>query len=281
MGNLKVDTAVTPSEHPSVYTAELSRAWEIWGPAGGYVAGIALRAAGAVSRFDRPANCAVQFLGVATFDRVDLHTEILRATRRADVVRVVMRQADRDILQLTVWVVSDEQLDRVHRDAEPSHQPLATVPTVAERLAAAGLEPNGNRHGFWNNFEERPLSWVDDWENRGILPPRWETWLRYLDDPVTDDPFLEAARLLLLVDLGGWPAAHRAYPDELASEWYAPSLDVACQFVDLDTTEWLAVLHHSPVGQHGLLNASGQVWSEDGRLLASGITQLLATPTRR
>ena len=34
----------------------MSRDWEIWGPNGGYVASIALRAAGAHSRFDRPGS---------------------------------------------------------------------------------------------------------------------------------------------------------------------------------------------------------------------------------
>lgn len=114
-----------------------------------------------------------------------------------------------------------------------------------------------------------------------MLDPVWKTWVRYREEPVTDDPWLEAARLLLLIDLGGWPAAHRAYPPDVADEWYAPSLDVSCQFVDLATTDWLAVEHRSPAGGDGLLHANGSVWSRDGRMLATGITQLLATPTRR
>src|SRR4029077_20273976 len=54
MGDLAVDTAV--EGHDGRYTARLSRDWEIWGPNGGYVAALALRAAGAPSRLAAPAS---------------------------------------------------------------------------------------------------------------------------------------------------------------------------------------------------------------------------------
>lgn len=49
MGDLDRDTALTGSA--GRYTAALSEDWRIWGPNGGYVAAVALRAAGAESRF--------------------------------------------------------------------------------------------------------------------------------------------------------------------------------------------------------------------------------------
>ena len=51
---------------------------EIWGPMGGYVASVALRAAGAHSRFDRPASIVGHFLGVAETPKVTKdHDELL------------------------------------------------------------------------------------------------------------------------------------------------------------------------------------------------------------
>lgn len=281
MGSLGNDTAL--DDHEGGYRATLSRDWEIWGPNGGYIATIALRAAGRASRFSRPANVAVHFLGVASFDApVDCEVEVVKATRRAESIRVVMRQSDRLIAQLICWAIGDDQLDKRH-DALPLATPRPEeLPTVTERLAAAGIEPDDDdgRHRFWQNFEECPVSWVDDWENRGVLDPEWSSWMRFISDPVTDDPWLEAGRILLLADLGGWPAAHRAHPPEHDAEWFAPSLDVSCHFNDLGTTEWLLTEHHSPVARDGLIGATSRVWSHDGRLLASGVTQLLATPTR-
>ncbi len=43
MGDFEIDTRVEGEK--GRYKATLSRAWELWGPSGGYVAAIALRAA--------------------------------------------------------------------------------------------------------------------------------------------------------------------------------------------------------------------------------------------
>ena len=51
--------------------ATLSADWEIWGPCGGYVAALALRAAGAESPFARPASFFCHYLSVAAFAPVD------------------------------------------------------------------------------------------------------------------------------------------------------------------------------------------------------------------
>ena len=55
------------------------RDWEIWGPCGGYVAAIALRAAGAESPFARPASFFCHYLSVADFAPVDLVVTPLRS----------------------------------------------------------------------------------------------------------------------------------------------------------------------------------------------------------
>jgi len=91
MGDLAADTAVEGSD--GRYQAALSRDWEIWGPNGGYIAAVALRAAGAYSRFDRPITLVGHFLGVADFDApVDLDVTTLREAKRAQSVRVSMTQ---------------------------------------------------------------------------------------------------------------------------------------------------------------------------------------------
>lgn len=277
MGDFGVDTAVSGAD--GVYTATLNDDWEIWGPNGGYVAAIALRAAGAESRFDRPANCAVQFLGVAAFDEVTCTVEMVKRTRRADVLRVLMTQGDRLILQLSCWAVTRDLADERHVAVALTHPPPHEVPTVLERLEAAGIEPTGPPFPFWNNFEQRPIDFIAKWEERGALEPSWASWLKYEPTAVTDDPWIEAARVLLLADVGSWPAAHRAFTPAEVAGWYAPSLDVACHFTDLDTTDWLLAAHTSPASRDGLMSSTSNIWSSDGRILASGVSQLIVTPT--
>ena len=63
--------------------AELSPAWEVWGPVGGYVAAIALRALAAGTELPRPASFHCNFLSVARFGAVDLEVATLRRGKRS------------------------------------------------------------------------------------------------------------------------------------------------------------------------------------------------------
>ena len=54
MGDFDIDTRVEGSG--GRYRANISREWEIWGPNGGYVAAIALRAAGRGWGWQSPAG---------------------------------------------------------------------------------------------------------------------------------------------------------------------------------------------------------------------------------
>lgn len=65
MGDLAADTELTASGE-GAFTRLRHRDWEIWGPNGGYLATLALRAAGLHCGRARPANITVHFLGVAT-----------------------------------------------------------------------------------------------------------------------------------------------------------------------------------------------------------------------
>ncbi|HEY8059218.1 MAG TPA: acyl-CoA thioesterase domain-containing protein, partial [Acidimicrobiales bacterium] len=105
MGDLEVDTRLDGGD--GHWTVTLDPAWEIWGPCGGYIAALLLRAAGAHSAFPRPATLAVNFLGVAAFAPVDLHAETLQAGRRSQCVRVTMTQEGRPISHAVVWTMAD------------------------------------------------------------------------------------------------------------------------------------------------------------------------------
>ncbi len=104
VGDLATDTEVTGGD--GHYRARLSGDWELWGPCGGYIAAVLLRAAGAHTPLRRPATIACHFLGVAAFDDVDLEVTTLRATRRTESVRVSMRQGDAPVAEAIVWCVA-------------------------------------------------------------------------------------------------------------------------------------------------------------------------------
>jgi len=271
MGDFCIDTAVETDG--GRYRACLSRDWEIWGPNGGYVAAVALRAAGAATTLQRPASFAGHFLNVAEFDVVELEVATLRAARRAESLRVSMTQRGRPIFEAVVWVVAGVE-GLQHDVAEmPPVPPPAELTSMDELAAQHGLT---QRYRFWDNLEVRPIDWVP-WSERPPGAPLLREWYRFRPRATCDDPFADAARSLLLIDTLGWPAACRAHPPE--SGFVAPSLDVTVQFHRLDPLcEWLLVDAVAPIAVDGLIGGQVRVWSERGQLLASGGGQLLCRP---
>lgn len=278
MGDLSADAALTEIGDGS-YSAELSRDWEIWGPNGGYMAALALDASRRASGRPRPANATVHFLSAASFDEpVTVTPTVQRSTRVATSIRVAVTQRDRPVLEAMVWAVDDD-LPGLRHDGPPPPDSAGRWhdhPTMDERWAAAGIE-RPSTYRFWDNVEQRPPFWIDDWENRTDLDPVYLDWIRFVS--VSDDgPWAEAARQLLLVDLGAWPAVSRAH---VQSDYIAPSIDVSCEFHHVGPNSgWYLLRGESPVAGGGLIASHQEVWDDQGRLLASGISHLLCRPIR-
>lgn len=270
MGALDVDTSLTGAG--GRYTARLSRDWEIWGPNGGYLAVLALRAAGAHTDLRRPVSFTAHFLGVADFDDVDLEVRTLRRTKRAESLAVSMRQHDRPVLEAMVWVVGEtEGLEHTAWTMPAVPRPLE-VPTMAERIPA-----DAPMFAFWDNIELRPCDWIDDWDHRPPGDFHERSWYRFRPTAAFADPFLDAGRSLLLLDTVFWPVASRGHPEN--PDWYAPSVDVQVRFHRLaPADEFLLVDAHSPAAADGLVGGAGAIWSESGALLATGGQQMLCRP---
>lgn len=273
MGDFLRDSAVHGAD--GRYVATLESHWEIWGPFGGYVAAIALRAAGRHSRLSRPASFACHYLGVASFDEVQLETETLRATKRAESIRVSMRQGDRRILEALVWTTTgDAALEHEHVAPPDVPKPQELKP-VEEYLTPEELE-RGFR--FWSNFDERPIRWIDDWENHPPMEPRWRHWIRLRGGSPLEDPFCEAGRLLMAVDVCMWPSASVAHTPKTLTH-IAPSLDLHAVFHRLrPEAAWILLDGYGPVATDGLVGGRAYVWDDDGHLLASGGQQMLCRP---
>jgi acyl-CoA thioesterase II len=273
VGDLAIDTRVEGAD--GHYTALLSRDWEIWGPNGGYVAAIALRAAGAYSRFDRPVSMVSNFLGVANFDTpVDLEVTTLRDAKRAQSVRVSMTQGGQAIFDAMVWSVG-EVAGLEHNTAEmPSVPDPETLLSAAERTTGREEHPY---HRFWSNFDQRPTHWIDDWENREPAPPVAGDWYRFVPRSTFADPWLDACRAVILLDTLGWPAVSRHH---IVNPYIAPSIDLSVAFHrSMPEEPWLYAQATAVSASGGVVGCESRVWSRDGTLLAVGAGQLLCRPT--
>jgi acyl-CoA thioesterase-2 len=269
MGHFEEQTAVVGGD--GRYEATLSEDWRIWGPMGGYVASVALRAAAAeVDPALRPASFTCQYFAPAAFDTVDLTVEVRRASRRTAAMSISMTQGGAPILDAQAWFAAEAEL--VRHDHAGSHP--HGVPD--DHRDVRELTDDVPRFPFWLNFDVRPVDWIDDWETYPGGEPRWAEWLRFTPAAVFDDPVLEACRLLLLADLPSFPAATRAHPGEPSPSWVAPNLDLAVQFHRLGGLgEWLLSEGFSPIADRGLIAFRSEVWTADGTLAATGSGQLL------
>jgi len=267
VGSLDADTRLDGAD--GRYTVTLSPAWRIWGPNGGYLAAIALRAAGREAALPRPASFSCQFLGVAEFAPAEVRVEALRRGRAAELFRVTLHQAGRQFLEAQVWTTAaGEGLE--HDFAPPPEVPdperLDDVDTL---LRGTARTP----HAFWGNLERRPVGWQPP-DARTAREPVGRNWLRFRPDACFDDPFLDAARPLILIDTLGFPALTQHHLD--LTGWVAPSLDVAVQFHrPASGSAWLLAEARTDVSQAGLAGHRTRVWSRSGALVASGGGQLL------
>jgi len=270
MADFATDTAVAGGG--GRFRARLSPDWEVWGPNGGYLAALALRAAGAATELPRPAGISCHFLSVARFEAVDLCVTPLHAGKRAASLRVSMQQAERPILEALVWVVGRVDGLRHDLDDMPEVPPPERLPSIEDLLPPEERAP----YRFWDNIERRPIDWVHPRAWQPGLPPTFRSWFRFRPRAIFDDPFLDAARALLLIDTLLWPAAWQRHGD--GSGFIAPNLDVTARFHHLPATPWLLAAASAPVAAEGLIGGEARVWSSDGRLVASGGGQLLCRP---
>ncbi|MEA3075410.1 MAG: acyl-CoA thioesterase [Actinomycetota bacterium] len=283
MGNLADDTTIEATSTAGRYAAAFHPDWEIWGPNGGYVAAVALRAAGAHTDLPRPASLLCHYLGVGKFAPVDIEVTTLRRAKRAESLRVSITQEGQAIAEALVWCIADG-LDGLDHDV--TAMPQAATKTDPRQLKPiTELNPEGAKSpfSFGRNFEQRPIDWMpfEEWESREDLDGTVLTWMRYQPQSTfEDDAFVDAARSVVLLDTYQWPAACNAYrPGTM--HYQAPSLDLAVSFHEIDpTSEWLLVDARSPRARDGLVAGQASIWSERGKLLASGGQQMLCRPMR-
>ncbi|MBW2314761.1 MAG: thioesterase family protein [Deltaproteobacteria bacterium] len=276
MGDFEHDTRVRGGD--GRYQATLSKDWEIWGPNGGYLASIALRAVGQEAKVARPASFYGHFLSVADFGDVDLEVVPVRIGRRSEAFRVSLTQAGKPVFEGMVRTAAEAQgLD--HLDCSPPDLPHPeTLKTWAEIAAEKGVERDGPSFPFWDNIEGRESDPSRVGRPREPGPPRLSEWYRFRPRATFDDPWVDAGRYVVIVDTLSWPAAVQPH---FPTEFTAPSLDVMVWFHDVAPTEpWLMADHVAPIGHGGLMGTHGRVWTPDGRLCASGGSQLFCIPPR-
>ena len=266
---MNLEEATRLAGRQGAYRIELSNEWEVWGPNGGYLAAIALRAAGMEAQIRRPAILNCHFLASPDFSWVDIEVSALRQGKRSEAFSVSMKQNNRLVLHAIV---------RTAAPAAGYAHHAATIPNVPkpESLRSGDeiwANSTGPRYKFWNNIESRPINQTTSYSGSPVR----RDWVRFRPQTCFDDPFVDAARSVILIDTYGWPAAWIAHQD---GRYIAPNLDTSVWFHrNASQSEWLLIDHQSPSADEGLVSVNGNVWNEAGQLVASGSGHLCCLPT--
>lgn len=261
MADFLRDTSVAPDAgREGVYHATLSPEWAVWGPNGGYVAAIALRAALTASHLPRPASFQAHFLAVGGFAPVEVRVARLGGGKRAESLRSDVWQGERQLLAASVWTVDDGLGGYAHDVAEA---PAVPGPDALRSYAELESDSYASWYPIWRSMEGRPTRWR---EPPGR--PESRTWLRFTDTVVSDRAG-DALRQLFWLDYPGWNATIAAHPWPFP--YLTPNLDLTVQFHrSAPEADWMLADGFVPLAGDGLLGCVSRLWTADGRLLATG-----------
>jgi acyl-CoA thioesterase len=272
VANLASESAVEATG-PGTFRANLSEDWSVWGPNGGYLATIALRAVGACFPDTRPVSINCQFAGVPAFEDVEVTVETVRGTRRAKALRVVMTQRRKPVLEAQVWVVAPGLAGpRKRWMASATLPPPEELPELVDLVARDGIVVLP----IWEKcYEVRLASWEPGaWTpQQGV--PTVHGWMRLREPlPADADPWLAAGRVAFAADIAQFPAVVQSFePDDLT--FIAPSMDLYVAFHGAADDEWLLLEAEGTAAGDGLLGARARIWSAGGGLLGTGAQQML------
>jgi acyl-CoA thioesterase len=254
------------------WATSLRKDWALWGPAGGYLSALALRGIGEATAFPRPVSLSCQFLRVGKFEHVEIRVESLRRGKRSECLRADLIQDGRTVFTATGWAAHEGQEGMVH-----DYVPEIDVPQPDSLRSFEEMHPSRSPHPFIARMAQHPIDPVPESE---LTPrdPELESLFRFRPRATAEDPFVDAARAMLLIDTFSWLATYPAHPADGPSPWIAPNLDFYYRFHRPTMAhEWLYLKVRADLAENSLISAGGEVRDLDGRLLVSGATQLLCS----
>jgi acyl-CoA thioesterase len=263
MGRFATDTAVTPLG-AGRYAAELDRGWWIQrGPNGGYLAAVLLRAIRA--EVDDPARATrsltVHYLRPPVEGPADVAVTLERQGRTLSTVTARMEQQGH-LVAIAVAALAADRDGSVDFDdttmpevAPPDRCPTMPVPT---EVAIPMRE----------RYESRLAIGGAMFGESGIA--RTGGWMRLADGEPLDE-------LVVVAVTDGWPPAVFT---RTATPMAVPTVDLTVHLRHpvTDPAGWCLVVFHTRLSTAGYLEEDGEVWSEDGRLLAQSRQLAVAAP---
>jgi hypothetical protein len=252
-----VDSASGLGAIPAAFTTTV-------GPFGGYVAALALRAAGARGGGKPlPVSLSGHFVNAGRSGDVACDVEVLRSSSRLESAAVRLRQGEQLLFAGHVWSASAPSSATLSPAVE------AGVPAPLAAAAADGPPDSGVGQGVLGDALEASWLTVEGFDGAA--------WVRLRPRSAFGDPWTDAARLLLPIDWLGVGAGVRPYRAGNGGMAVGSTLELSASFAGSEgpPSEWV-LCAAAPVVAEGPFSASRVVVvSEAGQVLAAATLQLL------
>ncbi len=256
-----------------VARANLDPEWFFWGPFGGYLAAIVVRAICLRSVHGVPATFSCHYLSVGESGPIEIAFEILKTARSAESIRATVYQKGRRLMEAVAWIVVEDLVGLKHSS---KHKPDIDPPKSLPLFKA--LENSVEEHSpIWHHIERRPRNILT---NSADCRAEWVCWLKLVEALPRPTAEVQAARAVLWMDLAPWNAALTAHAWPIG--YIAPTLELSVSFQlfarPSSAVDWLLACVESNAENSGLVASSGELWTPEGQLVAVGTTQSLCRP---
>jgi acyl-CoA thioesterase len=275
VGDLAHDTSLRESPDGTL-AGDLTPAWDGFGPNGGYLAAMSLRAAAPLAHVQAPRSVQCQFLRRPRHGVITFTPSVLAKSSRSDVIQVAATQDGAPVLATLVRTLLESEVGATHAEARAPDVPDADFLRPTERLLPPELV---HAVPLTRNFEVRPVTWERTWPPPKGRRPAYLAWCRFRPTARFEDPFVSAGRYLILLDSYVWAAIERSTAGGAGLSAATTDLSVTVDDRDPDQ-EWLLVDVTVPVMRSGAISATGSIWSRDGTRLAAGAINMAYLPAR-
>ena len=260
MYELDEDTAVQ-QVGPGMFRGQLTHRWDI-GPSpgipnGGYVLSIALAAIRQALRAPDPLTVTAHFLRPSTAGPARIEVDTAKIGRQYSTASARLLQADKENVRVLA-TYGDLSADRgpVHVFGAPPALPRREALTSV----ASAVAPE-----FARRVEIRPVRTIFDPVQAGEQP-ELSGWLRFADGRPID------VHALALIADAFPPVALRVLPPG-----WVPTIELTVHVRARPVSEWVRCIFRTRFIFGGLLEEDGEIWDENGTLLALS-RQLAAVP---
>jgi acyl-CoA thioesterase len=268
-------TRVHPDENAGRWRLTFGPQTTIWSVNGGYLAGAILRAAGLAAERALPLTITCDFIRPVKAGDVVIEHEVLVRTHLAELIGLRLLQQERPCVLAQVWTMNAHEGPR-HHDAR---MPAAPHPTELRTMQEMLRPDEPPLRPFWDVFDQRPINRVDP-HARSAQRAQVLRWLRYAGTSDLEDPYFRAALTLPIIDTMGVPALRQAPGPVKVPNSVAPTVQLCVHFREPGGPPgWMLAEASAEYSGNGLISTAGRVWSENGRLLADGLTQMVCLPT--